>query len=269
MNFTKRQHIISGNPGTRFGLVILLLLFSTTLAQAQNIMFINNTEATISDTVNVSIAINNEDDFISFQSDLLIPVGFHYIEGSIKLSERSTDHVLNATQLEDNSLRILSYSLNNSIFLDDTGIVAEFKLSTPPTPGEFAIGLTNAIIGNSSSQNIITSQQGATITLKPLGISEVCIENTIECFPNPFTSELNIRIKTEESENISLKVFNVSGVQCSSQNLTSSQKGLNFFVFDATTLLGNNTQSGLYILEFTFSNRDNYYSTVRKVFLKD
>ena len=257
------------NKGLKSILMLFLLAFILTPTSAQNTMQIDNVQGVINSTVTVPISITNDEEFISFQCDVLLPDGFNYVPGSITLTPRSTDHVVNVTNIEDNTIRILSYSLNNSVFLLDSGVVAKFSLSTPSTEGDYVVGIENGIIGNAQSINVLDSLVVGEISLVPIGVTENnLLQNKINCFPIPFKENLTIQIDVDDPQAIKLLVFDVRGTLLSNHNLEVISTGINNFSFNTYSLLGSNPTNGTYILHFSIQNKDQVYSFVKNIQFK-
>ncbi len=253
--------------GLKSILLLFLLTFAlTTTSSAQNIMQINNVQGVINSTVVVPISITNDEEFISFQCDVLLPDGFTYVASSITLTPRSVDHVVNVTNIGDNTIRILSYSLNNTPFLLDSGIVANFSLATPSTEGDYIIGINNGIIGNAESVNILDSLIFGEINLAPIGISENnLLENSIHCFPVPFNETLTIQLDADFNQSVNIQIYNIKGILLSNHKLDINNAGINNFSFNTQGLLGNNPVNGLYFIQFDFQDGNQKNSIVKRI----
>jgi hypothetical protein len=109
--------------------------------------------------------INTGFEFVSFQVDIILPEGFGYVPGSAFLNpERKADHIVNASVLPGTDiLRMISFSLTNSAFLGESGIIASFTLTTPEVPGNYQM-LIESFIGVPCPNPIILP---GTVTLTP------------------------------------------------------------------------------------------------------
>jgi len=251
------------------GLTLVLLTVLQAFTNAQNTIQVNNVQGLTNDTLCTSLSIQNSESFISFQCDVLLPVGFQYIPGSMILTSRSVDHVLNVTNMENNTLRMLSYSLNNTPFLQDSGAVVRFDLSTPTIAGQYPVELKNGIIGNAESVNILDSLVAGEISLNPIGLLENGImESKIHCFPNPFRHNLSISLDVKGSQLILVHVFNINGTVINHFDLAIEQSGINEFVFEPTQLLGDNPSGGNYFICFGLSDENQKYIHVKKIHFK-
>ena len=249
--------------------LILCLLALSVVISAQNIMQIKNAQGVINSSVVIPISITNDEGFISFQCDVLLPDDFTYIPNSITLTPRSVDHVVNVTNIENNTIRILSYSLNNTAFLADSGDVATIGLTTPQYEGEFTIGINNGIIGNSESVNILDSIVNGDIAIGPIGINENNFEeDKIQCFPNPFTDIVTIQINSDNIQALKLQVFDVKGVLLSTHDVKINENESNSFSLNIHSLLGNNASNGSYFIHFAFNDGNQEYSSVKMIQFK-
>jgi hypothetical protein len=199
-------------------LLIIFFLFITASSLAQNILISDSAFSRPRDTVAISIEINNTNTFISFQFDLQMPTGAEYIGNSLQLSNRSTNHVAVVNLVENDILRILAYSPNNDPFDGETGKVLTFKLSLGNLRGEYPLTLSNAIIGDGLSKNILTGIHCGVLSVFPVGINENLKTDPIlnfKVFPNPlkenamieFSLKYSSKIEITLNDNLGRKLF--------------------------------------------------------------
>jgi len=244
----------------------LLILIGSGILFAQNIMQIRNAEGAVNSNITISLSIQNDEEFISFQCDIVLPDGFNYIPGGVSLSPRSVDHVVNVTNIENNTIRILSYSLNNTAFLLDSGVVARVVIATPANEGNYVIGLENGIIGNALSVNIIDDVNNGEVTLGPIGIMEIdVLDDKINCYPNPFNDIITIQLDKGLTQPIKLQIFNVIGLQLSDHELNIDNPKKNTLRFDKQSLFGSKPSDGTYLFQFIVQDKDQIYSIVKKI----
>ena len=191
--------------------ILLVVLFTnTSVLYSQNIMQINDTSAYTNDTVVLTVEIMNEVPFISFQFDVIMPENFNYIPNTTVLTNRSLDHIVNVTEISDHHLRILSYSLNNSTFLGNSGPVTKFSLKTGNPEGIFDMQLQQVIIGDSLSQNIVDSIINGTVTIYLSDIKHLVNPvNNVLMYPNPCNDILNITFQLQEKAEVLLERYNI------------------------------------------------------------
>lgn len=147
--------------------VVLLSKSATANGKSpQNIMKIHDIEATPGDVITIEIEIINDQTFVGFNLDVLIPDGFIFIEGSTQLY-RKTDHMFGFNvQPPGNIAKIIAFSLTNSPFTGNDGIIFSFDLETPMEHGEYLFEIANAVIGTVDMQNILTGTINGTLILE-------------------------------------------------------------------------------------------------------
>ncbi|MFW6226612.1 MAG: FISUMP domain-containing protein [Bacteroidota bacterium] len=102
----------------------------------------------------IEVEMNNLTDITAFQMDIELPEGFEYVDGSYTLSDRSQGHASSHNLLENNVLRLVGYSLENEVFLGDTGVLLTFMLTSPDTEGEYPLTATNVNLTNTGFENV-------------------------------------------------------------------------------------------------------------------
>ena len=242
----------------RKSLVVLyvMMLFMSVSLQAQNTMFVPDLEGPTSSEMILPIFINNQDAFVSFQLDLQIPANFQYVEGSIELSERSGDHVVSVTTLEESVLRILSYSMSNQAFSDHEGEIAHLKLSTVSQQGVYPIIISNAIIGNKDSENILNTVSNGSISLNANAINKTpTTDHWIQCFPNPFYDQIQIHFQQNITSEVQLAIYSVSMKKLT--QVTFEPTIDRDFTIDFRSLLKhvNCLTEGIYLLQFQYKDQ--------------
>jgi len=145
---------------------LLLTLTCLNFVYSSNVIKVNPAQVVAAQNVNVDITIENDSQFVAFQLEIPIPSEFTYVTGSAVLnSSRSNGHQINAILLPGDTLRIFGYSISNTPFLSDTGVIASFQLLAGFNPGNYTLYANNAVIGSSTSQNILTNAINGIITL--------------------------------------------------------------------------------------------------------
>jgi hypothetical protein len=253
----ERKYILTG---------LLFIAFSVTVV-AQNVMYIKNTAGLINDTITVSVAVNNDTAFVSFQCDVLLPAGFGYVQNSILLSSRSADHVITGTLIENNRLRVLSYSLSNAEFVGDSGTVATFQVATPSQDKSYTVALENCILGNVESVNILDSTINGSIVLEPAGITEHGQNNVIRVFPNPVNNILYVKLQDTDLDRIEIKGYSIDGLLLDVVNKTISGNTDTFSV-NTDKLFGSGVPDGNYILQFSYWKNGVVYFESKKITLE-
>jgi len=206
----------------------MLVIFTINIASSQNnILKVIGGDVTTNDSIEIRIDIENDQDFISFQCDILLPPSMQYIESSAALTERASDHVLSASILQGNRLRLFAYSLNNKKFIGDSGTVAVFSINSGVLEGIYEIIVQNPIIGDNLSNNIITDSVNGTVNVTPDGIFERNSYHSLEFnfSPNPFINSFNLHIDLKEPAELNMELLSIDGRMISNKNLGYFTRG--------------------------------------------
>ncbi len=245
----------------KFVAVFFMLLTIHIALKADNVMTSIGGSVGANELLTVEIEITNDDPFVAFQFDLPIPAGFEYVSGSAVLDPaRANGHVLNETMLTGNIIRIFAYSFSNNIFIGNSGSVVSFDIEAGTVPGNYALQLNEAIIGDQNSQNILTNVVNGTATLlapdihlnvSTLNFGEVIIGNSMSKTFN--ISNTGNQTLTVQQINTTDPVFTISG----STNFTISAGGsVN------KTVWFNPTVKGTYNEQLTVTSDDPDETTV-------
>jgi hypothetical protein len=145
--------------------------FTVTLsakAIAPNQLQIGQQGILIQETKLIPVEISNEEPFVAFQFDLKYPVGLTPVLNGIVLSDRKKDHVVAATLQGQNTLRIVAYSPSQQSYSGKTGTVVSipFKAEANLLPGTYNLELSNGILSDQSSENILYSMHNGKVIIQ-------------------------------------------------------------------------------------------------------
>ena len=94
---------------------------------AVNELHVENTSGIADSTVTIPLRVNNMDAITGFQFEFDLPEQLQYVDGSFALSDRKGDHQLVVTH-NNGKLRAIAYSLGNSTFSGNDGVIASFDV---------------------------------------------------------------------------------------------------------------------------------------------
>ncbi|MCK6613282.1 MAG: T9SS type A sorting domain-containing protein [Ignavibacteriaceae bacterium] len=145
--------------------IIAILLLHQSL-YAQNVMSVSSHTVHPGDTVSVSLLVTNTQQFVGFQAAMQFAPGITPVQNSAVLTGRANGHVLAFQVNPQNTATVLSFSLMQIPFLGDSGAVLTMKVIAGNIAGSYPISLSEAVISNAASQNILDSASGGTITIE-------------------------------------------------------------------------------------------------------
>ena len=105
--------------------------------------------------IKISYTINNEDQFSAFQFDIILPSVMTFVQDSVWLF-RKIDHVIIASLVNQNTLRILAYSLSNQPFTGNDGEIVRVMFNLNGSAGTYNVGLNNVVITSPIGVNILS-----------------------------------------------------------------------------------------------------------------
>jgi hypothetical protein len=164
--------IVDGVLSDADAMSLPLVTVPGTVTLVGNEIRILNTEVIINQDVTIDIEIENYQSFTAFQASIVLPEGFTYVEESAVLNtERAVenDHILQVN-LAGDVLTIYSYSMTNTLFEGNGGIVVSFVLNAAPalgdgTPRDFPLVFQEAIISNTDGEDILTASHDGIVTV--------------------------------------------------------------------------------------------------------
>lgn len=132
---------------------------------AVNEIYIGTGSGPINTPITIPVTIENMEAFNGFQFDVTLPDGFTYVEASLSLSGRETDHSVSANMLDTSTLRLLSYSQSNSNFTGTDGEVLSFQVIGNVNSGTFPLPIASSIISNAVLGNIESDSYAGSVDI--------------------------------------------------------------------------------------------------------
>lgn len=131
-----------------------------------NFAFLTNDTCYFQDTAFIDFIVENYSEFIGFQFDITHPIFMLPLMDSIRLTDRATDHVLQKSVLDSNTIRIFSYSTSLSSFQGESGALLnlQFLLDYPQT-GNYAMTLSDVTLVDNNLDNVLYSYQDGSVEL--------------------------------------------------------------------------------------------------------
>ena len=115
---------------------------------AVNEIHIGSGSGEIHTDISIPVSINNMEPFSGFQFDLTLPQDISYVENSVVLSTRKSDHSVSGSLINANTLRVIAYSNTNAEFSGSDGEVMILKLKPEVSSGNYNLTISNPIISN-------------------------------------------------------------------------------------------------------------------------
>lgn len=202
-----------------FCLGFIALVFSEEIKELPvdvNTIAIANAQSYPDSIVQLELDIENYEEFVAFQIDLLLPDGLDYIEDSEQLTSRAQDHLIQVDYIGDDSLRIISFSMNSMPFLGNSGAVATIEFYVNLDEGLYELVLENGLLADINSNNILDEMINGSLEVLPItkknneNISspKFILTNNI---PNPFNPSTRIDYALPADSDVELSIYNIKG----------------------------------------------------------
>ena len=164
----------------------------------------------------IKIRMKNFEPVNAFQLSVTLPSSVNYNTGSIVLNPvRKTDHVINASVLTGNVLRIISYSPTNAAYLGNDSTIAEFSIRAIGNPGGYSLPVSGGVISDTSGANILSDVFGGSVTIisPVINLPASILFDTI--------SSLDTNRKTLAIRNNGTDTLKISGITCSNSSFVN------------------------------------------------
>lgn len=203
--YTRKKHW----KGNHWLILIILLFAGFMTIDAQNVIQVQSTTAQAQQQCTISVTITNTQQFVGFQLDIPLHGQLTYVQNSGQLNPaRSNGHSLTASIINGNVLRIIAFSFSNQAFNGTSGEVVSFQLMTGTVPGTYPLPITNGVIANSNSVNILTAAIDGSVTLLAPNIHT---NSSILSFGSiPLGSHQDLQLNIENQGNQSLYISQIS-----------------------------------------------------------
>ena len=165
--------------------------------------------------VEIPVSFENMEEFIAFQFDLLIPEGLEFVSNSIvHQSSRFDDHDIAVNLINGNILRFIGYSPSNKSFVGNSGELFSFKLKPIVNAGYFPLDVSNAVITNSTQENILSYAYNGYFQIKTPNLSINPIDIDFENMPSTEPGQKSLRLTNTGDASLVIDevVFNASEI---------------------------------------------------------
>lgn len=131
-----------------------------------NELYLNSVTAKYGYTGTLKIRMKNTDVVSAFQTSITLPASINYVAGSVILNPaRKDDHVISASVLSGNILKIISYSPTNKPYLSNDSTIAQFNFIAKVNPGTYSIPITEGVISDTNGVNVSSNVYAGSISV--------------------------------------------------------------------------------------------------------
>ena len=132
---------------------------------AVNEIYIGSGQGAANSEISIPVSISNMEAFNGFQFDVVLPNDVSYVESSAVFSARTINHQLIASSLDNNTLRFVAYSPNNTNFSGNDGELFSFKVIPNIASGTYTLPISNAIVSHVDLGNTLSDAYNGSVTV--------------------------------------------------------------------------------------------------------
>ena len=187
---------------------------------AVNEIHIGSGSGEIHTDISIPVSINNMEPFSGFQFDLTLPQDISYVENSVELSTRKSDHSVSGSLINANTLRVIAYSNTNAEFSGSDGEVMILKLKPEVSSGNYNLTISNPIISNITLGDIESDSYNGYVQI-----------NAPNLVTNPSSISFG-RVPITETKQQVIRLTNNGSAEL---NISSIVKDVSLFDIDTTT----------------------------------
>lgn len=146
--------------------LLVLLLLNCYSGFGQNIIMVNNMSVDQNIDFILDILVENDEEFVAIQFDLAYQnKEFIFDKDASGLTERANGHSLSITQPSADIIRVVAYSIGQAAFSGTSGSVIKLAFKSPEKDGVWNFTLSDAILGNAQSVNILDEVQNGQVSV--------------------------------------------------------------------------------------------------------
>ncbi|MCE1164631.1 MAG: choice-of-anchor D domain-containing protein [Bacteroidetes bacterium] len=223
-----------------------------------NELYLNTVTVKYGYTGTMKIRMKNFDNVGAFQTSITLPASITYVPGSVTLNPaRTNDHVITASVLSGNILKIISYSPTGKTYYSNDSTIAQFDFVSRGSNGSYSIPITEGIISDTLGVNVCSNVYGGTVTVKApyINIPTSVTFDTI--------SYLDSNFKSIQIQNTGTDTLVVTGASATESSF-SVVSNLPFVIPPSTSyycvLRFKNAIEGLHTGNFVFTHSDSLRS---------
>jgi len=144
------------------GLYILLI---SNLIWSQNTFEISSETVDINTEFSLSVDLDNSVAITAFQFDLSYNETALDLNTGHSLTSRAEDHSITASNIGNNTIRVIVYSSNNEVVDIGTGTILNLNFTSKNLPGSYNINISNIVLSDVSGQELESSSNNGSVTV--------------------------------------------------------------------------------------------------------
>jgi len=128
-----------------------------------NYLSIDTVKTVLGTSAQLSVSLKNYSPATALQFLLHYPSANLTLDGNqAKLSGRCSNHTLNVTRVDANTLRFIIFSMNSTPFNGTEGSIVTVPATTTSsaTPGDYQVSLSDVVVSSTAGSDVVSSKNG-------------------------------------------------------------------------------------------------------------
>ena len=187
-------------------LMFALLLFTVTHVSSANSFYANALEVSPGEVEELSFMLDNEQEFIGFQFDLVLPEGLEAVlDGDAvrcSLSGRADDtYSLFSNVLADGTVRIGAFSVQNNPFRGNSGSLLNVALRSSDSFAGGTLQIRNIRFVDVNNNDVILPNTSCAVTPRSIFVESLVMSQTELSLREGQTATLSVNVLPDNAEN--------------------------------------------------------------------
>ena len=166
LNISLTKHsLLNNNNNNMKNLLGLYILLISNLIWSQNTFEISSETVDVNTEFSLSVDLDNSVAITAFQFDLSYNETALELSTGHSLTSRAENHSITASNIGNNTIRVIVYSSNNEVVDIGTGAILNLNFTSKNLPGTYNINISNIVLSDVSGQELESSSINGSVTV--------------------------------------------------------------------------------------------------------
>lgn len=140
-----------------------------------NRLYIEDFTIAVGETKEVAVILDNETPFVAFQTDVYLPEGLEYVEGSAAMTSRgASGHSLSVKAFDGGRVRMVCFCSNSTPFAGKSGALLTFEVTATNAIAEMSeIELRNSLFSMADAREVPVGDSSCEVTAERIFVESI------------------------------------------------------------------------------------------------
>ena len=154
LNISPTKHSLLNNNNNMKNLLGLYIILLSNLIWSQNTFEISSETVDINTEFSLSVDLDNSVAITAFQFDISYNETALELNTGHSLTSRAENHSITASNIGNNTIRVIVYSSNNEVVDVGTGTILNLNFTSKNLPGSYNINISNIVLSDAKWSRI-------------------------------------------------------------------------------------------------------------------